>query len=164
MRHILIATHAKMAEGVKNTLEFIVGERKEITIINAYIDDIKLSSQIDAYLINIQESDELIILTDILAGSVNQEMSLLQERAHTHIITGINLPLVLGIAMVNDEKFLTQNDIEKIIPKHKYFPNKSFDFKAIFIPVIIIIRNNVVTINTPIKPNSSLITEKIKSV
>ncbi|MCZ2492346.1 PTS sugar transporter subunit IIA [Dellaglioa carnosa] len=115
MRHILIATHAKMAEGVKNTLEFIVGERKEITIINAYIDDIKLSSQIDAYLINIQESDELIILTDILAGSVNQEMSLLQERAHTHIITGINLPLVLGIAMTNDEKFLTQNDIEKII-------------------------------------------------
>lgn len=56
------------------------------------------------------------------------------------------------------------NAIPKVIPNAKYLPNKSGQFLAILNPFIIIVKNNDVTIITPIKPNSSLIIEKIKSV
>ena len=51
-----------------------------------------------------------------------------------------------------------------MIPKAKYLENLSFVFLAIRNPLMIIIRNKLTTITTPINPNSSLIIEKIKSV
>ena len=37
MRQILIATHGKMASGIRYTLELVVGKMDEITTIDAYV-------------------------------------------------------------------------------------------------------------------------------
>ena len=52
----------------------------------------------------------------------------------------------------------------KVIPNERYLPNGSFDLIAIFKDFNIIIKNKLDTINIPIKPNSSLMIENIKSV
>ena len=54
--------------------------------------------------------------------------------------------------------------MEKDIPNDRYLPNKSFVFKDILKQVNIIRLSNVITTNTPTKPNSSDIIANIKSV
>ena len=119
MRKVLIATHAQMAEGVKSTAEFIIGEKNNLTFINAYINDIPFKDELDHFKKDLNEEDELVILTDILAGSVNQEVTQLTDRPHTHVITGVNLPLVLGIALANDTTYLDADQLNKIIADAK---------------------------------------------
>lgn len=119
MRKVLIATHAQMAEGIKSTAEFIIGEKNNLTFINAYINDIPFKDELDHFKKDLSEEDELVILTDILAGSVNQEVTQLTDRPHTHVITGVNLPLVLGIALANDTTYLDADQLNKIIADAK---------------------------------------------
>jgi len=119
MRKVLIATHAQMAEGIKSTAEFIIGEKNNLTFINAYINDIPFKDELDHFKKDLNEEDELVILTDILAGSVNQEVTQLTDRPHTHVITGVNLPLVLGIALANDTTYLDADQLNKIIADAK---------------------------------------------
>ena len=38
MKQILIATHGKMASGIRYTLELVVGKMAEITTLDAYVD------------------------------------------------------------------------------------------------------------------------------
>lgn len=119
MRKVLIATHAQMAEGIKSTAEFIIGEKNNLTFINAYINDIPFKDELDHFKKDLSGEDELVILTDILAGSVNQEVTLLTDRPHTHVITGVNLPLVLGVALANDTTYLDPDQLNKIIADAK---------------------------------------------
>ncbi|MEK0152932.1 hypothetical protein WMB10_08585 [Tetragenococcus halophilus] len=39
MRKILIATHSTFASGSLNSITFLIGNRQEISIIDAYIDE-----------------------------------------------------------------------------------------------------------------------------
>lgn len=119
MRKVLIATHAQMAEGIKSTAEFIIGEKNNLTFINAYINDIPFKDELDHFKKDLSEEDEVVILTDILAGSVNQEVTQLTDRPHTHVITGVNLPLVLGVALANDTTYLDGDQLNKIIADAK---------------------------------------------
>lgn len=119
MRKVLIATHAQMAEGIKSTAEFIIGEKNNLTFINAYINDIPFKHELDHFKKDLSEEDEVVILTDILAGSVNQEVTQLTDRPHTHVITGVNLPLVLGVALANDTTYLDADQLNKIIADAK---------------------------------------------
>ncbi|MBO0411496.1 PTS N-acetylglucosamine transporter subunit IIBC [Enterococcus hulanensis] len=119
MRKVLIATHAQMAEGIKSTAEFIIGEKNNLTFINAYINDIPFKDELDHFKKDLSKEDEVVILTDILAGSVNQEVTQLTDRPHTHVITGVNLPLVLGVALANDTTYLDADQLNKIIADAK---------------------------------------------
>lgn len=119
MRKVLIATHAQMAEGIKSTAEFIIGEKNNLTFINAYINDIPFKDELDHFKKDLSEEDEVVILTDILAGSVNQEVTQLTDRPHTHVITGVNLPLVLGVALASDTTYLDGDQLNKIIADAK---------------------------------------------
>jgi Phosphotransferase system, mannose/fructose-specific component IIA len=42
MRKIIIASHHKMASGIKDTLEFIAGEQQNVMAIDAYLDNVPL--------------------------------------------------------------------------------------------------------------------------
>lgn len=97
MRKILIATHGIYAEGIKSAAEFILGPQPEITTICAYTGDIALKDELEAYFDGCTAEDEVIILTDIYGGSVNQACMEYMNRPDTHLITGVNLVLLLQI-------------------------------------------------------------------
>lgn len=72
---------------------------------------------------------------------------------------------VTGMSPITTLKFnKVWKDNINIIPKAKYFPNKSLQFKAIFTDSYIIMQKRADTTKTPKNPSSSLIIENIKSV
>lgn len=114
-RKIIIATHHQMAEGLKKTLCFIGQDvAKDIETLSAYIDgqpiDIKISE-----LMNVEEDVEVIIITDMMAGSVNQSFLKYIYRLHTHLITGVNLPLALAILMEPKTDYIKPERLEELI-------------------------------------------------
>jgi mannose/fructose-specific phosphotransferase system component IIA len=68
-------------------------------VIDAYLGQESVEDQLDAYFRSIPETEQVIMLSDIYGGSVNQKMYLRLARPNTFLITGINLALVLQLLM-----------------------------------------------------------------
>ena len=100
MRHIVIASHHRFASGLRDTLEFVGGELGIIDI-SAYVDDTPLTEQVDGIFAQFAADDEVLILTDMLQGSVNQEFRRFMND-HVFLITGINLPCALELALSSE--------------------------------------------------------------
>lgn len=104
MKKILLASHGKLAFGLKNTLEMFIGESDDITAVSAYLDDSDDYLKTIETFIN-QGEEEKIIFTDILGGSVNQQVMKLLMEMHKEImvITSMNLAIVLSIALCEEK-------------------------------------------------------------
>ncbi len=100
MRNFLIVTHGKMADGMAQSIEMVLGKRNDLTWLCAYVDGKSLSELIDPVMETYDDSDEIVIFTDISHGSVNQFFTKYLKSNNYHIITGINLALVLSIMLL----------------------------------------------------------------
>lgn len=116
---IVIATHSELAAGFKKTIEFIAGKQKNIAYFSAYTTNCKNFDRIiDTYLAQLNV-DGIIILTDLFGGSVNNHiMKILANDCRIHLITGINLPLVLSL-ITNVKGNNIENEIKKAITESK---------------------------------------------
>ncbi|WP_272947202.1 PTS sugar transporter subunit IIA [Sporolactobacillus inulinus] len=65
------------------------------------------------------KKDEVVVFTDLLGGSVNQSFAKYTARPHFHVITGINLPIVLTIALKPDDTYLTAEQIRSSLDEAK---------------------------------------------
>lgn len=99
MRRFLIATHTHFAQGISECIELLSGEHENVEVLCLYVDgnddaEALLASRVEA----LPEGDELIICTDILGGSVNNEcLRLIQRTCGVFLITNTNLPLLLQL-------------------------------------------------------------------
>lgn len=116
MRKYLIISHNKLAEGMKNTVEFFAGENKKLYFINCYIDNEPVSEKLKKFIQKLNEGDELIIFTDLIGGSVNQEAIKLLGQDNIHVISGFNLALVLEVLLLNKDSKLDE-EIPLIVEK-----------------------------------------------
>ena len=103
MRHILIAGHSRISEGIASAVELIIGEK--IKYFNAYLPGEpffvgKIMEEIKKYSCD----DEVIIVTDILGGSVNNEMQNFLNYDNVHLICGMNLALIIGLVMADENE------------------------------------------------------------
>ena len=103
MREILIATHEKYAEGIRAAAELILGPQPEVSVICAYTGEIELSRQLENYFSACTSEDEVLVLTDLYGGSVNQACMQYTTRPGTHLVTGINLALLIQILTMDKE-------------------------------------------------------------
>ena len=62
---------------------------------------------------------DVIVLTDMTAGSVNQKFFRYRTRPHTHIISGMNLPLALGVTMEPTDQYISDSRIDALIQEAK---------------------------------------------
>lgn len=102
---IILVSHGKLALGMKDTLQLIVGPRNDVTAYEAYEDGKgdKFIGQIKK-LVSENANEKFVVITDVLGGSVNNEMtSLLKENRNIYLITGMNLPLVITLATKTGE-------------------------------------------------------------
>lgn len=98
MRKFLLASHGNLAAGMKSTVEMIAGTREDIQTLCAYTEEIPdVKAYMDAYMKERNEEDELVIITDILGGSVNNEMSQYRCFPNVYVIAGMNAALVLNL-------------------------------------------------------------------
>lgn len=111
---ILVIGHGRFAEGVKSAAQIIVGDLSEVTFMNTYVDDIDFHVELDKYFSN---NTNILVLTDLFGGSVNQAIMQYITKENIEIITGVNIPLVLEILLSNiTEKNL---DIREIVSNAK---------------------------------------------
>jgi len=101
-RKFLIATHGTFAAGVKSSLDIIVGAMEHIFLIQAYVDEaVSVEEQINQVMEKVGESDELIVFTDILGGSITNQVLQHALKSNVHVISGFNLPLLIEVMMVD---------------------------------------------------------------
>lgn len=120
MRYLLLASHGRMAEGMLDSVELITGKHTNIFTISAYKNESDdLTKQLEHVLMQIAPDDELIIITDIFGGSVNNEcMKLLNDR-RIHLISGLNLALVIELVTTSHLKQDTHSLINKALQNAK---------------------------------------------
>jgi len=105
MKKVLILTHGKFAEGIADSLRMIAGEQ-DITPLCILDDDSpkEVESRLMAYLDQTKPDDTVIIMTDIPGGSSTKSaLPLIQTHENVHVVTGLNLALLLEIVLSGDE-------------------------------------------------------------
>ena len=103
-RKYLIATHGTFSTGVRSSLNMIIGDTGNLYIIEAYVDDkVNVEDQIRLVLDEISNEDELIIFSDIMGGSVTNQLLQQALKPNMHIVSGFNLPLLIEIMLADAE-------------------------------------------------------------
>ncbi|WP_434351613.1 PTS sugar transporter subunit IIA [Trichococcus flocculiformis] len=98
LRKLILASHGKFASGIYSSLALICGKMNEIEVLDAYVEeDFSLSTRVEDIMQRYKEY-ELIVLTDIFGGSVNNEFLKYINRENYYLISGLNLSLLIEIA------------------------------------------------------------------
>lgn len=114
MRKHFIASHGKLASGFKNSIDILLGQSNNVTVFDAYLDETNFENVIKSYLDNQNKEDQIILMSDLYGGSVNQVMSIYAKEENIVLIAGVNLALVLELVASGDHH-LTLNQIDELI-------------------------------------------------
>lgn len=99
----IIATHGKMASGIFNTLELLIGNKRKILILDAYVENQRpVQERLEEMLEGVEEP--IVAFTDIVGGSVNRETMIVLKEKDAYVITDFNLALLLEICLLPDEE------------------------------------------------------------
>ena len=100
MRKILLASHACLAGGMKSSVEMVTGPQEHLSAVCAYTEETPdFKGYLETVIRDLKAEDELVIVTDVLGGSVNNEASQFKNLATVHVIAGMNLALVLSLVI-----------------------------------------------------------------
>ncbi len=109
MAHIVVATHGTFAKGIMDSLRLICGEQKNFTYFCAYVDsdidngETQISGDLIKLLDSFPKDEEVVVLVDLLGGSVCNEFIKLIERRPFHLVAGVNLGLLMQFVFAPEE-------------------------------------------------------------
>lgn len=118
-RKIVIASHHAMAAGIGDTLKYLTHTNLNIYVLCAYMENKKIDSEVANIMHKFKKEDEIFIFTDLASGSVNQEFYKYIDRPHTHIIAGVNLPIIMSISLNNSQKYFSEEVVKKLVDQAK---------------------------------------------
>ena len=117
MYKIIVASHGPMAEGMKKSLEFVMGPAENVTALCLDEEGISKFSKEAKRLLDEQDTEEVLVMVDFLFGSPFNEFSKLAAgyAGKMEIITGVYLPaLVEAVNCLEDG-----SSMETVIPQIK---------------------------------------------
>lgn len=115
MNQIILASHGGMSAGIKSTVELILGEVPNVHVVATTRDETEsITTATRRLLDGFDPADTVYILTDVLGGSVNNDMlGLLPAYPQVTVLCGTNACLALTLA-ASDEA-LTDAELEDCI-------------------------------------------------
>ncbi len=117
MLRIFIASHGSIASGMKSSLDILLGKSDNVTVFDAYLDERNLKDELEKYFQSIPESDQVIMVSDLYGGSVNQIMYLFLSRPDTYLVAGMNLALIIDLALLTES--IDANRLSNIVLQNK---------------------------------------------
>ena len=103
-RKFLIATHGRLATGIKSSLDIIIGQTDHVFLIEAYVEENKgIEGDLEKILKDLQPHDELIVFTDLLGGSITNQVLRYTQGHPVHVVSGFNLALLIEVLMADAE-------------------------------------------------------------
>ncbi len=115
MKYVVLMSHGHLASGMKSTVELIAGANERLKAFDAYVDG---HGDIHSFLgefLEKHKEDEVIAVTDILGGSVNNDALTYNQRQQLYIVAGMNVPLVLNLVLKLDSDMDTVEMIRESI-------------------------------------------------
>lgn len=104
IRKILIATHGTFAMGAKSSLDIIIGEMENVFFIQAYVNENKtIEEELNNILKDLREGEELVIFSDLLGGSITNQILRYASGENVHLVSGFNLPLLIDVLLADTE-------------------------------------------------------------
>ncbi len=103
MRQFILASHGSLATGMVGTIEMILGERKDLAAFSLTPEGKteQLLRQVKAYM-EANPADEYVIVTDLIGGSVHTALTSLVGMPGVHLLSGMNLSLLLELLLLPD--------------------------------------------------------------
>ncbi len=116
MRRLLVATHGRFAEGIGETLGLILGASQPLEILNAYTTpDFDMAKAAKDYVSSLGDEDELIVAADVFGGSVANAFAEYTADGRVHVVTGLNLPLLIVLVSMLGSEGSSGNSLEEMI-------------------------------------------------
>ena len=102
---IFLSTHGKMASGMKSSLDILVGNTDAITVFDAHLpgEATTVEEKVEEFFNSCDEEETKLLLSDLYGGSVNQVLTRYTDRKNTYLISGVNLGLLLELAVIPQE-------------------------------------------------------------
>ena len=120
MRRYIIASHHKLAYGLKDTVDFLTNGIKKIYDVNAYVEDGEkpIEEVVSELFASFDENDEVLVFADMMGGSVYQKFyPYMSDKVH--VVCGINLPLTLALVLESEDTPLTQELVHQYVEDSK---------------------------------------------
>lgn len=117
MLRLFLSSHGHLASGMKSSVEILSGANDRLTVFDAYVNEENVKDVLDHYFETVvKPEDEVILLSDLYGGSVNQVMYLYLNRPHTTLIAGVNLALVLELSV---RESVTKEELQKLVEQSR---------------------------------------------
>jgi fructoselysine and glucoselysine-specific PTS system IIA component len=105
MRRWILASHGTLADGMRSAVEVICGTRDDVRSIACHIDDAPPPAELlRAALAEMPQEAEVIIVTDLIGGSVDREARVIasDDARDIRVLGGMSLPLMLALLTLSD--------------------------------------------------------------
>jgi PTS system mannose-specific IIA component len=115
---VVIVTHYELGEQFLQALRLIVPDAPEFLSVSVGPDQsvAELRKAIGQRLSQAESGDGVLVLTDMFGGTPsNMSLSFLDEH-HVEIVTGVNLPMLIKLATLREEKSL--EDLARFIKEY----------------------------------------------
>ena len=127
---IILASHGSMAEGTLSAVNMVIGKQPSVSAfgLDAWETPEAIKEQVEK-VIAAHPKDYIVILCDIKGGSVHNRLMDLCARDNVSVVSGMNLVLVLSLALDADD--LDVDTIKEHMAEAKenlaYFDRHSFE-------------------------------------
>src|SRR4030066_2350048 len=114
---IIVVSHGRLAEALISSVEFLVGNLQKIKGVSIWPKDKEkeVKERIQQKMIEVDDGDGVVILTDILGGTpTNISLSFL-EKERVEVVTGVNMPMLLTLSSYRKGRSL--REIGKLVKK-----------------------------------------------
>ena len=114
--YFIIASHSTFAQGLYNCLKFFKNNLANVNYINAYVEDTNFVETFEKAL-NDVKGKNVIVLTDLPGGSVNQICNAKMQEHKFHLISGVNFPLALEL--IFQDEILDEDKLRLIVEESR---------------------------------------------
>lgn len=98
-RKLVLASHGKLASGIKSSLTLICGDRITLETLDCYLTEgFDLEKEVNEIMTRYSEQ-ELVVVTDLFGGSVNNEFLAHIDQSNFYLVAGMNLPFLIELSM-----------------------------------------------------------------
>ncbi len=103
---LVIVTHGRLAEEFVAATEHVVGPQQNIAAVSIGADDDmeKRRADILSAAQDVDKGDGVIILTDMFGGTPSNLAIAASSKANAEVIAGVNLPMLIKLASIREEK------------------------------------------------------------
>ena len=97
---ILVVSHGRLAEALISSVQFLVGNLQKVRGVSIWPRDKakEVKEEIQKKMVEVNDGDGVVILTDILGGTPTTLNLSLFEDKKVEVVTGVNLPMLLTLS------------------------------------------------------------------